>query len=240
MTTAVVKTETQLEISNPDDTLKLADNVADYIRKKKLFQNIQGREYVNVEGWQFAGSRLGILPIIIETKDLSSSNEIKYSATVNLVHLRTGNIVGNGYAVCSNKEGPKRGFQEYAICSMAQTRAIGKAYRNILAWIIRAAGYEPTPAEEMDFKEAEEVKEDKPGTMPKQKAEQKKPEAKEVKVEVLATPAQKKEIFRLLDEKEVPSDNRMKINKNIDKLNTEKADAWIDYLNSLPPIKKQA
>ena len=34
---------------------------------------------------------------------------------------------------------------------MAQTRAIGKAYRNILAWIIRAAGYEPTPAEEMDY-----------------------------------------------------------------------------------------
>ncbi len=34
---------------------------------------------------------------------------------------------------------------------MAQTRAVGKAYRNILAWLMKAAGFEATPAEEMDF-----------------------------------------------------------------------------------------
>jgi hypothetical protein len=34
---------------------------------------------------------------------------------------------------------------------MAQTRAIGKAYRNLLAWLMKAAGFEATPAEEMDF-----------------------------------------------------------------------------------------
>jgi outer membrane biosynthesis protein TonB len=28
---------------------------------------------------------------------------------------------------------------------------VGKAYRNLLAWVIKAAGYEATPAEEMDF-----------------------------------------------------------------------------------------
>ena len=37
--------------------------------------------------------------------------------------------------------------------SMAQTRALGKAYRMALGWIMKMAGYEATPAEEMpDFK----------------------------------------------------------------------------------------
>jgi hypothetical protein len=45
---------------------------------------------------------------------------------------------------------------------MAQTRAIGKAYRNLLAWLMKAAGFEATPAEEMDF-----AKEEAPTKKPK-------------------------------------------------------------------------
>ena len=141
-------------ITSPDETKHLANDLARFIRENKLFHNIQGKEYVNVEGWQYAGSRLGILPVVDElglVKDGSDETEIKYQARVNLLDLRTGQIVGSGFAICSNKESSKRYYQEFAIASMAQTRAIGKAYRNILAWIIRAAGYEPTPAEEMDY-----------------------------------------------------------------------------------------
>jgi hypothetical protein len=45
---------------------------------------------------------------------------------------------------------------------MAQTRAIGKAYRNLLAWLMKAAGFEATPAEEMDFQHDEPKKPSKP------------------------------------------------------------------------------
>ena len=45
---------------------------------------------------------------------------------------------------------------------MAQTRAIGKAYRNLLAWLMKAAGFEATPAEEMDFTPAEVTTPKKP------------------------------------------------------------------------------
>jgi hypothetical protein len=34
---------------------------------------------------------------------------------------------------------------------MAQTRATGKAFRNLISWLMKAAGFEATPAEEMDF-----------------------------------------------------------------------------------------
>lgn len=36
-----------------------------------------------------------------------------------------------------------------SVYSMAQTRALGKAYRMALSWIVKMADYEPTPAEEM-------------------------------------------------------------------------------------------
>src|SRR5687768_7449749 len=146
------------DISKSDETMYLAVDLAKFIKENKLFHNIQGKEYVNVEGWQYAGSRLGILPVVKELTNISDEHEMKYQAKVELLNLRTEQIIGSGFAICSNKESGKKYYQEFAIASMAQTRAIGKAYRNILAWIIRAAGYEPTPAEEMDYTAAPEVK----------------------------------------------------------------------------------
>jgi hypothetical protein len=66
-----------------------------------------------------------------------------------LIQISTGKKLGYGFAVCSNKESLKRGFDEYAIASMAQTRGIAKAYRNLIGFIMMAAGYADTPAEEI-------------------------------------------------------------------------------------------
>ena len=145
------------DIANSGETLHLAQDVAKFIRENSLFHNIQGKAYVNVEGWQYAGARLGILPVVDKLDRIDSEGgEYKYQAEVKLLNLRSQQVVGSGFAICSNKEFGKKAYQEFAIASMAQTRAIGKAYRNILAWIIRAAGYEPTPAEEMDYMIKEE------------------------------------------------------------------------------------
>jgi hypothetical protein len=133
------------------DTLAIAQDLAKFIKENKLSTQVQGKEFVNVEGWQYAGSRLGIVPIVAAVENCSTELEIKYQARVTLLQLSSQQTVGAGFAICSNKESGKKFYQEFAIASMAQTRAIGKAYRNILAWIIRAAGYEPTPAEEMEY-----------------------------------------------------------------------------------------
>ncbi len=147
--TKKVKVESY-DISRSDETLDLAKDLAKFIKDNKLTTNVQGKEFVNVEGWQYAGSRLGIVPIVDHVINVSTEGELKYQAKVTLFDLRSQHTVGAGFAVCSNKESGKKFYQEFAIMSMAQTRAIGKAYRNCLAWIIRAAGYEPTPAEEME------------------------------------------------------------------------------------------
>jgi hypothetical protein len=142
------------ELSTAGHTKALATELATFIRENGLSMQLQGRadkNYVNVEGWQYAGSLLSIVPIVEHLSNYSNEAETKYEAKVTLLDLKTGQTVGAGFAICSNKESGKKFYQEFAIASMAQTRAIGKAYRNVLAWIIRAAGYEATPAEEMDY-----------------------------------------------------------------------------------------
>lgn len=147
---------------NKDSMLKLSTELSKLIKEKGLSSNIQGKQYVNVEGWMFAGASLGLMPIITDTKDLSNETVIKYMAVCEVRNINTGAVVATGIALCSNAEKTKRYFDEYAILSMAQTRAIGKAYRNLLAWLMKAAGFEATPAEEMDFAVEEPKKPSKP------------------------------------------------------------------------------
>ena len=143
-------TTRELSLTNVDDALLVAADCAKLIREKELSSNIKGKEFVKVEGWQFAGIRFGIIPMPDDPIRLDREKEIAYECKCNLVNYATGVIVGHGYAICSNKEYSKKSFDEYAIASMAQTRSIGKAYRNLLSWLMKANGFEPTPFEEMD------------------------------------------------------------------------------------------
>lgn len=147
---------TKYSLESPEKTLMLASELTNFIKERNLFSNIKGKEFVNVEGWQFAGSQLGVVPILVSLTDLSSEKEYKYRAEVDLKKLSDGSLVGKGIAICSNKESTKRNFEEYAIASMAQTRAEGKAFRMLCSWLMKAAGYEGTPTEEAgDFERAD-------------------------------------------------------------------------------------
>lgn len=138
------------DLGTPSQTIALAGELSKFIKERQLSVNIKGKEFVQVDGWQFAGSQLGVVPVLLELIDLSSEKEIKYRATVDLKRLSDDRIVGKGIAICSNKESLKKNFEEYAIASMAQTRAEGKAFRMLASWLMKAAGYETTPAEEAD------------------------------------------------------------------------------------------
>ena len=218
------------DISRSDETLDLAKDLAKFIKDNKLSTNVQGKEFVNVEGWQYAGSRLGIVPIVEHVINVGSAEELKYQAKVTLYDIRHGATVGAGFAVCSNKESGKKFYQEFAIMSMAQTRAIGKAYRNCLAWIIRAAGYEPTPAEEMDYDTNKAAV-----ALPAPVAAQPVPAMQVVPAEApavaepaapavqYATASQKEEIIRLLNHPVITRPEKTKMLLNINRLDEERA-----------------
>lgn len=160
-TNAIATKSEQVELSSPNQILEFATSLRDMIIQNKLFTNIKGKNYVNVEGWQIAGAFTGTFPVVEKVEQIQTTRpgEYKYRAEVSL-RDKDGNQVGYGVAICSNKEAGKGGFDEYAVASMAQTRAVGKAFRMKIGWLLKVAGYETTPAEEMDaVQEAQVTKE---------------------------------------------------------------------------------
>ena len=158
---AITKT---YDLAKPIEVLAMAKVLKDVIVNQKLYAEIVGKNYAMVEGWQIAGFLTGLSVMVEEPKDLSNEKEVKYSCTAKIYASDKDGlnqkVVGVGYAVCSNKEAKKKSFDEYAILSMAQTRAIGKAYRNKIGWVMKLAGYESTPAEEITSNNYVKVAED--------------------------------------------------------------------------------
>lgn len=150
------KTE-QVSLTTPQGAMEFATSLKELIIQNKLYSNIKNKNYVNVEGWQIAGAFTGTFPVVEKVEELPAKpEECKYRAEVSL-RDNEGKMVGYGVAICSNREAGKKNFDEYAVASMAQTRAVGKAYRLKIGWLLKVAGYETTPAEEMDVMEGEVV-----------------------------------------------------------------------------------
>lgn len=144
----IIKVDVNLD--NAGELVAFAQTLKQVIVEQRLYTNIQGKNYALVEAWQFAGGALKALPVVTELTDLSDDKQIKYRAVVEIRRLDNANVIASGFAICTNKEKGKQYFDEYAIASMAQTRAIGKAYRTAFGWLMKLAGYEATPAEEME------------------------------------------------------------------------------------------
>lgn len=139
-------------LASPKDMVNFASTLKQFIIEQELYTNIKGKNYVHVEAWQFAGASMGVIAIVKATDRVATDDtkEIKYRAEVELRRVENDQKVGGGIAFCSNKEYSKKSFDEYAIASMAQTRATSKAYRVSFGWLMKVAGYEATPHEEMD------------------------------------------------------------------------------------------
>jgi len=190
------------QLIKPKDITDFSKVLKDFIKGSGLSTKIQGTEYVNVDGWKFAGLNFGLVPIVSEPvaihergdlitilyheierrgqygKKMSvepffaSSNvtlsdryrdkfkdkinkEIthdfyNYKCGCEIQNSITGVKLGSGFGICSNIEITKVSFDEFAVMSMAQTRAIGRAFKNVIGFIMKSAGYSPTPLEEMD------------------------------------------------------------------------------------------
>lgn len=140
-----------LAVSRPADMIvrasEIATVLANVVKDRKLSRNISGREYVYVEGWATMGAMIGILPREVGVIEHDNGD---FEATVELIRVSDGAIVGQGSAIVGYEEQTWAKRPRYAKRSMAITRATGKAYRLGFSWIMALAGYAPTPAEEMD------------------------------------------------------------------------------------------
>jgi len=122
----------------------VATVLTDVLKKRQLVKRIGNREYVLLEGWTLLGSLLGVFAQVEWTRPIETGWEARA-----VVRTMSGAVVGSAEAMCSRNEKTWSTRDEYAIRSMSQTRALAKALRMPLGFIVELAGYAATPAEEM-------------------------------------------------------------------------------------------
>jgi hypothetical protein len=139
----------------------VANHLAPLVRSQGLtVKGLNGRnkeaEYVTVEGWEVLGTFLGIVPVTTTIAEIKNDKErvVGYRARATLYQnpiIENDEIDGGTVIARAEAQANKQGFQKdlFAIESMAQTRALGKAYRMGLAWVMKMAGFEGTFAEDM-------------------------------------------------------------------------------------------
>lgn len=72
------------------------------------------------------------------------------------IKTATGDVVGSAQAMVSRGEETWSRREDYALRSMAETRAESRAYRRAIGWIVNLAGFSATPQEEMPPKQGRE------------------------------------------------------------------------------------
>lgn len=148
-------TGTLFRTDDPEEVIRRATQAADALKKvieqRGMVQNIKGREHVLVSGWQTLGSMLGVVPVVTWTRPLDNGWEARVEA-----RTLDGRTVGAAEAMCTRDETTWKKRDDFALRSMAQTRATSKALRGPLGFVVTLAGYSDTPAEEMPPDERQE------------------------------------------------------------------------------------
>jgi hypothetical protein len=126
---------------------EIANALAPVILQQGMFANISGKKYPKVEAWTTMGSLVGVMPREVSVVQMVDGS---YEAHVELVNVSTGVVLGGASAICGIEEKKWGSVDRYARRSMAVTRATAKAFRLSFSWVMMLAGYQPTPAEEMD------------------------------------------------------------------------------------------
>jgi hypothetical protein len=139
--------------NNPAEVVQRATQVADALKdvltSRGLTSKIQGREHVKVEGWTTLGAMVGVTAVTVWTRPLERDDKVHgYEARVEARTL-DGRVIGAAEAMCTRAESTWKSRDDYALRSMAQTRATSKALRGPLGFVVTLAGYEATPDEEL-------------------------------------------------------------------------------------------
>lgn len=161
------QTPTLFGTTDPEAVVEAATRaarpLAQVIRDQKLSVKIGPSEHVRVEGWTLLGSMLGVFPICVWTRKIEGDDG-GWEARVE-ARTRDGALVGAAEAECLYAEKTWANRDDYALRSMAQTRATSKALRQPLGFIVSLAGFSATPAEEMPRPERKATKKDKSEAM---------------------------------------------------------------------------
>ena len=141
----VVSNGTSHQVAHQRQATEIASICKDIVTKTA--QNIQGRKYVRVEGWQSIANAYGC---VASARDVERT-ETGYRAIGQVRRMDTGAVICEAEGFVGDDERTWSKRDEFAKRAMAQTRAISRACRSAFAFIVTYmdAGLETTPAEEV-------------------------------------------------------------------------------------------
>jgi hypothetical protein len=116
----------------------------DYLSKYPYIWTKGNKRYVPIEGWQYAAALMGLSSRIVSVSEKENG---KWQAEAQVVN-KNGVVVCSGFSIL-NKEEHKWAKKDEDLANFIQTRAVSRALRNCLSYLIKAAGYSTTPSEEM-------------------------------------------------------------------------------------------
>ncbi len=144
-----------------DAAVAMAKPLAAVIDDRKLFTQIRGKKHVRVEGWTLLGAMVGVHAATDYVKPFMVG-DVPYGYEAKVEVRRGDTLVASAIAICTRSEKTWKERDDYALLSMAQTRATSKALKQALSFVMELAGFDSTPAEEMPKEEATPEKEAPP------------------------------------------------------------------------------
>lgn len=155
-------TVTLWSTDNPEAALQQAARIASaamhMIETQGLVQAFGQGRHVKVDGWlciaRLANARTHVAwerPLRDDSGNVIRDGQGRpfgWEASVEVLNQH-GEVVGDAVSQCARDESNWRSRDDYAVRSMAQTRATGKALRVALGFVAAMAGFDATPAEEL-------------------------------------------------------------------------------------------
>lgn len=159
-------------LRSPEQTIKeihqLTAAFAPEARRNGGLIKIGDSEHLKIEAWQLLGWMCRLSASVESTEPIQIGDAHGFKAIATVIKVSDGLIVSRAEAICLNDESKWGLISQYEwkagkkvkvgdvqkplhqLLSMAQTRAMSKAFSNVLKHIAKGAGFSVTPAEEMD------------------------------------------------------------------------------------------
>jgi hypothetical protein len=119
------------------------------VEKQHLYMDIQGKKYLQLEAWQLLGKFCNVHGVVETVQPVEYFGAKGFESKA-IVRDSDGVVIAAAEAICMDDEPNWKGKPLFQLKSMAQTRALSKAFRSSLSFIVSIAGYAPTPLEEME------------------------------------------------------------------------------------------
>lgn len=139
---------------NPEQVLAEAQQAAQALKnvvsKKSKPVIFNGEQYLELEDWATVAKFYGSAAKVVSTDYIEFGEARGFKARAVVYHIPTGQEISAAESMCLTDEPNWSKKPMFQLMSMAQTRACGKALRNVFSWVVVLAGYRPTPSEEMN------------------------------------------------------------------------------------------